>query len=221
MRGRRTVNLGLAACVVGLALCLFAPQVLAFPFVRQIGDTRVYAERPISPAIGDVLARSDRLLKVSAIYGPRYGRRIFLTDGGWRWYLLSFQSLGAFAQTRALSEAIVVNRSDVARDVVENGASIAGRRTLSGVIAHEQTHGLIRARYGFLADGRYPAWLREGYCDVVAGGGSLSDAEAASLKHQGQSVPALVYYDGRMRVEAALRSDGQSIDKLFAMNALF
>lgn len=96
-----------------------------------------------------------------------------------------------------------------------NGQSVAGSRSLSGVLAHERTHGLIRARYGVLADLRYPTWLREGYCDVVAGGGALSDAEAARLKARHETIPALAYHDGRKRVEALLRR-GRSVDALFA-----
>ena len=204
------------AAALAFVLCLHFPEALAFPYHRKIGDTVVYSDTPIFAGMETVLARSDKLLQASPIFGPRYGRRIFLTDGGWRWRVLAFQTPGAFAQTRALSETIVVNRSDVARDEVRNGRPVAGERSLSGVIAHERTHGLIRARFGLLADALYPAWLREGYCDVVAGGGSLSDEEAARLKQSGASAPALLYYDGRKRVEAILRENGGSVDRLFA-----
>lgn len=207
-----------ALLVVGAVLgtVVLAPEVLAFPHRQIIGDTVVYSEHPLPATLPRLLARSDALLKKSAIYGPGYGKRIFLTNGGWRWRVMALQSAGAFAFSRALGETIVVNRSDVARDVAFNGGSIAGARSLSGVIAHERTHGLIRARYGVTADIVYPAWLREGYCDLVAGGGSLSDRDAARLKAQHRTVPALLYYDGRKRVEAALRANGGSVDALFA-----
>lgn len=213
---RRVVNwvVGVGAAV--LATSAIAPEVLAFPHRQAIGDTVVYAEMPLPESLPGLLARSDRLLRSSGIYGPGYGRRIFLTDGGWRWQLLAVSARGAFGFSRPFTEAIVVNRSDPARDIVRNGAAVAGVRSLSGVIAHERTHGLIRARYGPFADFRYPAWLREGYCDVVAGGGSLSDHDAASLKAQHRSVPALLYYDGRKRVEALLRAKGGSVDAVFA-----
>ena len=41
-------------------------------------------------------------------------------------------------------------------------------RRLSDVMAHERTHILIRARFGILNEMRYPAWVRDGYCDDVA-----------------------------------------------------
>lgn len=217
-RGRMNRMLSLTVGVPGLLLitCAFAPQALAFPHRQVIGDTTFYSETPISRALPDVLARSDVLLRRSAIYGPGYGRRIFLTDGGWRWRLLSLQLSGSFAFTRPLTEAIVVNRSDAGRDRVFNGAPIAGERSLSGVIAHERTHGLIRAHFGFQADFTYPAWLREGYCDAVAGGSSLSERDAALLKAEHRTVPAMLFYNGRKRVEAILTSNGGSVDALFS-----
>ena len=218
MRRRRWWRGAIGPGILVLAMTpFFVPEALAFPYHRQVGETQVYSDTPIPDAISGVLARANGLLRTSVIYAPgAYGRRLFLTDGGWRWRLLSFRTLGAFAQTRWGSEPIVINRSDVARDEVTTGASVAGRRSLSGVIAHERTHGLIWHHFGFQADLIYPAWLREGYCDYVAGGGSLSDTAAKQLIARGQWVPALLYYHGRQRVTAKLRANGGSVDALFA-----
>lgn len=216
---RRSAGIAIGLLMTIIAATALAPEVLAFPYRQVIGDTILYSESPWPATMPNLLARSDALLRQSAIYGPGYGRRIFLTDGGWRWRVLALQWPGAFAFTRPLSEAVVINRSDPAHDLVFNGATVAGRRTLSGVIAHERTHGLIRARYGPLADMTYPAAIREGYCDIVAGGGSLTDAEAATLEVAGKSHPALLYYHGRRRVEAMLKRNGGNVDAVF-MNAV-
>lgn len=109
----------------------------------------------------------------------------------------------------------MINRSSVADDRVWNGSAVAGRRTLTGVIAHERTHVLIRRHFGLFAERLHPEWVREGYCDYVAGGGTLSDAEAALLRSNGSQAPALFYYDSRKRVEQALRDNGGSVDDLF------
>lgn len=197
---------------LGLVSVVFAPQLLAFPHVARIGDMHVHSERPIPARMTAVLARSDQLLRGSEIYGPGHGRRIFLTDGGWRWRVLSIGAPSAFAFSRTFTEAIVVNRSDAATDVV-----IGRRRSLSSIIAHEQTHGLLRARYGVLVDWRAPRWLVEGYADHVAGESTLTDAEAAALRSRGIAHPALVYFEGRKRVAAAL-AEGRSVDSLFERN---
>ena len=152
------------AAAVALIGSAFFPEALAFPYHRQVGDTSVYSETPISPEIVNVLARSDRLLRASPIFSSHYGHRIFLTNGGWRWKILSFPSFGAFALTRQLSEAIIVNRSDVAQDHVQNGRPIADERSLSG---ESPTRGRTRSFALISACLRTPN-IRSGCARVIA-----------------------------------------------------
>ena len=194
---------------------LCAPQLLAWPDSIRIGQTRIYAEEPIAPKIRSILARSDALLKSSTIYSDGDGRRIFLTNGGWRWRLLSFPGGGAFAYSKPLTEAIIVNRNSIAKDLAWNGQTFGGQRTLSGVIAHERTHGLIRSHFGLLAATRFPTWKVEGYCDHVAGESSLTQADYTKLMRTGTRHPAIVFFEGRRKVARILLSNGQSADALF------
>lgn len=195
---------------------IYAPQLLAFPYQRRIGTVTVYAERPIDPRIGNELARAEGLLRASPIYTGPLDRSLFLTDGGWRWRLLAIQSPGAFAFRRPFSSAIVFNRSDVAADSITNGRAIGGTRTLSGVIAHETTHIMIVNHLGEVRSAMLPTWQQEGYADHVARESSLTDAEAASLRQIDPAAPALVYYDARRRVAAALSAKRGSVDAFFA-----
>lgn len=198
-----------------LASSLWAPELLAFPYRATVGDTMVYAERPIGPALHTVVGRSNQLLHASPIFSAGYGRRIFLTSGGWRWWVLSIGTGGSFAFTRRLGEAIVVNRSSVAQDRVFNAQAIGGVPSLSGVIAHERTHSLLRHRYGLWIDRIEPAWKIEGYCDYVAQESSLTDADVAALRAAGKSHPALVYDQGRRRVAELLAVSHGKVDALF------
>nr|NUR37671.1 hypothetical protein [Sphingomonas sp.] len=208
------------AVYVGLALSLvspiLAPQLLAFPYSGRVGAHRVYSEYPIKPELGLIIGKADALAGRSPIASPVENQPIFLTNGGWRWKLLALSSQGGFALSRTLIETIVVNRSNADQDSVFNGASVARDRSLSGTLAHEMTHTAIRKHFGLLADARYPAWVREGYCDYVAGSGSLSDAEAEKLIAAKEYPPALAYWRGRKRVETELRRNGGSADALFA-----
>lgn len=215
---RRLVWNGLGGIIAAAILTIVhVPEVLAFPYHRQVGESEIYSDMPIPAAIDMVLKTSNRLLRHSAIYDPHgYGRRLVLTDGGWRWQLLAVGMPGTLALSRAGSEAIVINRSDVSHDVVFTTATVSGGRSLAQVIAHERTHGLIRHRFGITADLRYPTWVREGYCDYVAGGSTLSDTEAATLVARHQSTPALLHHEARTRVTAALQANGGSVDALFA-----
>lgn len=221
MNGGRTLWILVALLVVAaglyLSASLFFPRLLFFPYRAMAGETPIYSSTPIPPEIDDVVARADARVRESAIFAPGVLRRpILLTAGGARWRILSLGAGTSFGLTRSLGGSIVINRSSVAGDRVWNGSTVAGSRALTGVIAHERTHLLIRGRFGPLADGQYPVWVREGYCDYVAGGGTLSDAEAARLRTAGSRSLALFYYDSRKRVEQTLRDNGGSVDALFA-----
>ncbi|WP_339873067.1 hypothetical protein [uncultured Brevundimonas sp.] len=208
----RLIGLLIAAIFIS---SLFNPQLLLFPYVRMIGQTTVYSDVPIPDAAAAVIDSADALVSRSALFEPGVlTHPVFLTDGGWRWHVLSFQTLKAFAQTRPLSRAIVVNRSNLARDKVWAGP--AGERDLSAVIAHERTHALIRAKFGILADRSYPRWVVEGYCDHVAGSSTLSDEAAATLVAEDRRTPALFYYQSRKRVEAVLQENGGSVEQMFS-----
>jgi hypothetical protein len=193
-----------------------APQLLAFPHRIQVGLHTVYSVKPLTPQIVEIVAEADTKVAKSPSGGFREPNQpIFLTDGGWRWTWLAGTAQGSFALTRLVNEAIVVNHASLASDRVFNGKSIGGERSLSGAIAHEMTHGSIRAHFGITADFRFPADLREGYCDFVDGSGSLTDDQARKLIEQGIDHPALPYWRGRKRVKLELAKPGADIDKLF------
>ena len=213
--GRRW-SLALGALAVAFGIVVHCPAALAFPYHRSVDGIDVFAERPIAPQIAQVVRRSQSLIAVSPIATARHGTQIFLTGGGWRWRVLVLQSADAFAISRPFSSAIVLNRNDVARDRIFNGRAVGGERHLSSVIAHEWTHQLVRKHFGRLADGRYPVWLTEGYADHISGESSLSDAQVADLLARHEDHPALLYHEGRRRVETELAWNGGSIDRLFA-----
>lgn len=199
-----------------------APQLLAFPYQARFGTTEVLSERPIDrAAMARVLARSNRLLAASPLAdaGPA-GQRILLTDGGWRWTFLALSSRSGFALTRpvsdALSGAVIINRSDPSADLVSNGAAMGGRRTLSGTIAHERTHMLVRRRLGWLEAALLPQWKSEGLADHVAQESSLSESDVAILRRSGKDHPALPYYWGRRRVAAELARNGGNVEALLS-----
>jgi hypothetical protein len=178
----------------------------------------VYSEAPIPDAIASVISASNAKLERSEIFeAGALQRPIFLTNGGLRWDVLSIGAPHSFGLTRPAGENVVINRSNAALDKVWNGSGspITGVRSLTGVVTHERTHVLIRAHFGTFADRLYPAWVREGYCDYIAGSSTLSDTEATALRASGSTLPALFYYDSRKKVERILRENGGSVDQLF------
>jgi hypothetical protein len=213
---RRRWQVGLA----GLALVVFLPrlfpQALAFPHHESVAGSEVWSVGPMRRAdIERILAESARRVGHSPLARESEPRRIFLTDGGWRWNWLALNSRGALAISIPLGEAIVVNANDPASDRV-HGAAFGRRRTLTGIIAHETCHGMVRREIGQLQALMAPGWLVEGYCDHVAGESTLTAADAARLQAAGKDHPALTYFLGRQRVERALAANGGDVRALFA-----
>lgn len=218
MLKRAAITLAVMAALFVVSV-LYAPQLLAFPYKAQTQIGTVWSEQPLDQqALDSVASRTSDLLAQSPIAEADESRPIFLTDGGWRWTWLANTARGGFALTRPVSRAVVVNASDPASDSVRNGAPVAGERRLSGVLAHEFTHGVLRRRYGVLAMAMQPQWKVEGYADHVAQESSLSADEAAGLEAGGIGHPALPYYHGRLRVAERLAAGGGSVDDLFATN---
>lgn len=219
MTTARRWHIGAAAAAVVLALPVAVPQVLAFPYHARSHGNEVWSETPLPQAqLDSVIARSAGLVAASPLADPAgEPRHIFLTNGGWRWTWLALQNRGTFALTRAANEAVIINRSNLAADRMANGRPGADRRTLSGIIAHETCHGMERRALGIVAsDIRAPQWLREGYCDHVARESTLTPADVVRLQAEGRTPPALVYYQGRQRIEAELARNGGDVHALFA-----
>ena len=210
---RQVAIISIVALLVAPA---YVPELLFFPNSAQSGGHRVYSEAPIDQAALDrVTARSASLVQASPIARPSEPRRIFLTQGGWRWLWLTASSRNAFAISRRPGEAIVFNRTDLAADRVRNGGTIGGERSVSAVLAHEICHGMLRRHFGFTVDWSKPQWLREGYCDHVAQESSLTAAQVAELKAAGREHRAIPYFEGRQRAAAELRRNGGNVDALF------
>ena len=204
------------ASIIYLGASVAFPRLLLFPYHAMVGDTPVYSSTPIPASIREVIGHADDRVRTSELFLPAVLKKsVFLTDGGFRWTVLSISAGRAFGLTRPYDTGIIINRSSVAQDRVWNGQAVAGERSLSAVIAHERTHYLIRKRFGMMSHLTYPTWVREGYCDYVAGNSTLSDEAAARMRADGQSSPALAYYDAHRRVAEALTANGGSVETLF------
>ncbi|SEM77677.1 hypothetical protein SAMN05192583_1194 [Sphingomonas gellani] len=200
-----------------LAAVLYVPAALAFPYRAQFGATTVLSDVPIAPNMPAVLARADRLLAASPIDQPGIARTVVLTDGGWRWRVLSLTAAGGFGLRRPFGTVLTFNRSDVAADRVFNDAPVANQRTLSGTIAHETTHILVARHVGEWREPFLPSWKAEGYADYVSQESSLKPGDAARLRASDPHAPALAYFDARRRVAAELARNGGSVDRLFGL----
>lgn len=199
-------------------LLLIFPQPL---FAHEVSykNFKVYSREPLDDSVYAVLDKVEARLATSEINTPEVKPRVFLVNG---FRLYSFLSLyvggNSFGKGYPLlpTENVFVNKSDAARDLVFRNASTNSERSLSGVIAHEVTHFLVRKRFGYWRNLTMPAWKKEGYAEYVAGGSTLPYETGVALwKQNPADGTGYQYFKYYMLVKYLLEHDRLSVDQMF------
>jgi hypothetical protein len=187
-------------------LVLTVPQPL-FPHTLSYRGFTVRSDQPLSQGIYSVLDRTLARLASSAVYDSAAHHTIFLSGSYWKFALFAREHLRAFGIRSPLRGHVFISKADPERDVVVRYAEEHNERRLSGVIAHEVTHNLLRTS----AAGReLPRWKEEGYADYVAGESTFDYAEGIRILAQGESddSPAFRYLKYHLLVEHLLEERG-------------
>ena len=201
---------------LGYLLMLSFPQVL---FAHEISyrTFTVYSRQPLHKEIYAVLDKAEARLAASEIHDEAVRSRIVLTGGFHSYALWSLHVGGnSFGKSYPLlpTDNIFINRSEPARDAVLRRAAAHGERSLSGVIAHETTHLLIRRKFGYWRNLAMPAWKKEGYAEYVAGGSTLSYDDGVRMwKASPSDASGYRYFKYYMLVKYLLDHDKLSVDE--------
>jgi hypothetical protein len=211
----RYLFVSLAAAYVFL---LFYPQVL---FAHQISykNFTVYSRKPLDQSIYPVLDKVEATLSKSEINNTQVRPRIFLTNSKQLYSSLTLNiGYDSFGKGLPLlnTNNIFINDAVVAKDLVFRKSATNNSRSLSGVIAHEITHLLIRKKFGYVKNVTMPEWKREGYCEYVAGGSTLDYATGVKMwKANPQDGTGYRYFKYYMLVKYLLESDKLTVEELF------
>ena len=189
-----------AAAVLCLAYLLLHayPQPL-FAHNVTAHDITLYSRLPLPPAAVERLAQARALLDRSELAVAGRPARVFLCNSPGLFRLFAPLKAGSFAISFPFTDNIFVADADIAADLVTSAHK--ARRSLSGVIAHEITHDLIRQRLGVWQSLILPEWVVEGYCDYVADSSSYPEALGQDLLATGRpadSDSARYYLQRRM-----------------------
>ena len=210
----------------------YAPAVLAFAYVLLLcfpqlayghelayKNMTVVSRGPVDRSVLTVLADVEGRLAASALNTPEVKPRIVLTGSSSQYAMLSlYVGGGSFGKSFALlpTQNIFINRADPGNDLVFRDAKENDRRSLSGVIAHEITHLLIRHHVGYWRNLTMPAWKKEGYAEYVGGGSTLSYEDGVRLwKANPTDATGYRYFKYMMLVKHLLESEAISVDDLF------
>jgi hypothetical protein len=203
---------------VAYILLLCFPQVL-FGHQVSTGNLTIYSREPFDQNINTVLDRVQQRLAASPINSADVKPRIFLTNSFGFYSVLSVyigdNSFGkGFAALNR--DNVFINKSDAASDLVFRNAPAHNQRSLSGVIAHEITHLLVRKRYGYWRTLTMPAWKKEGYAEYIAGGSTLDYETGVRMwKANPRKGAGYQYFKYYMVVKYLLENDRISVDDLF------
>jgi hypothetical protein len=210
-------NVVVSLCAAYLLLLSF-PQVL-FAHEVTYKNFKVYSREPFDQNVYAVLDKVEARLSSSPINNPSVQPRVFLINSHGLYKAMSLYLGGnSFGKGFPLlpTNNIFINRSDFGRDLVFRNAPGDTQRSLSGVIAHETTHLLLRKRFGYLRNLTMPAWKKEGYSEYVAGGSTLDyDTGLLRWKANPKNGSGYQYFKYYMLVKYLLEREKISVDDLF------
>ncbi|MCP4256671.1 MAG: hypothetical protein GY774_03990 [Planctomycetes bacterium] len=203
-------------CISHLLLMEVYPDPL-FRYSLTHRNFTVHMREPVPHEITRVLDRVHSLLSASPLNDETLKHDIYIINSYRlsRYLFLKDVGFGANAQ---LGNTFIVN-ADPANDIArcdQHGPDDQRIRTLSGTIAHEITHALIRRHVGLWAARRIPYWLKEGYCDVVGDGSAINEREGLALVESGSWAfkPGIAYFRYRLVVDYLLNGKHITIDEL-------
>ncbi len=204
--------------VIAYVLLLCFPQVL---FAHEISyrNFQVYSRQPLDASVYAVMDKVDARLATSEINSPTVKSKVFLTNSFSFYRVLSlFLGANSFGKGFAVlpTNNIFINQADLSQDLVFRKAPAYNQRSLNGVIAHEQTHFLIRKRFGYWRNLTMPAWKREGYAEYVAGGSTLDYQTGVKMwRENPKDSTGYQYFKYYMLVKYLLEHEKLSVDDLF------
>jgi hypothetical protein len=177
----------MAAAYLALQAC---PQPLFAHSLTKDGIT-FYSREPLDGRAGDRLAQVRALVDRSELAVPNRTERVFFCNSPWLFRFFAPLSSGALAVSTNGTDNIFIAEADVKADLAIS--SSGDGRPLSGVVAHEITHGLIRHRIGIWRSMRLPKWVAEGYCEYVARSGSFPEDKGHQMLIEGESSDSLPF----------------------------
>lgn len=216
--------LGVLALLAGLvAVPLLYPDPL-FEHATRHGVFDVKSDRPIDPAIAQVIADAERRLRTSELLQRDDRFQMYICNDPWRLLLFTRSTqLGGAADP--LTRNIYLREVDVRRNRLigpDGEIADADVRPLSYFIAHEAAHVMAGRRFGRLAFFNAPKWLTEGVADMIGKGGNFDLAEnrarllAGDPEMTAEWARVGLYRRYHLMVTALIEEQGRTVAELYA-----
>ena len=151
-----------------------------------------------------VLDKSQNLLNNTELFKAGINQDIFLCNSFNEFTFFALFSRNAFAVHYPITQNIFLSKSLITENSILRNGKENNKRTLSGVIAHETTHSLLKNNLGIVKYKLLPSWKNEGYCDFIAN-------ESSFVKQKGlqdicnnkdnSDIPSFKYFEYRIITE--------------------
>jgi hypothetical protein len=165
----RKITLILTASLTTIYLLLFFFPQIVFKDKIEYKSFIIYSHSQPEKNIFSILDTVENLISHSEFYKNQKGKyKIFLCQNFFEYSFFAPTERHAFASNNLLTNNIVLSKSSISGNKVERNGTENNHRTLSGTIAHEVTHTLIKTRIGLTKYMQLDNWKNEGYADFIA-----------------------------------------------------
>lgn len=167
------------------------PQVLFAHSITAEGIT-LYSRTALPAGATECVRRAAALVRQSELAVSGRTERVFICNSPWLFRLFK-PTAGGFAYSVPVTDCVFIADGDLAADVARWSAPNYSTRSLSSLLAHEITHGLIRHRLGLVRGVLLADWVSEGYADYVARESSFPETEGLRRFKSGERHPSMSY----------------------------
>ena len=168
-----------------------------------------------------VLDKSEKLLKGTELFKIGINQDIFICSSYNEFTFFAPISRKAYGINNPISQNIFLTKSSISGNYILRNGDENNKYSLSGVIAHETVHSLLRNELGLLKYKLLPSWKNEGYCDFIANESSFNEqkgftiicndevnSESASFKYfESRKITQYLFEDRKVSLNKYLDED--------------
>ncbi len=140
-----------------------------FAYQHSYEQFNVYSDRPIPPAIDDVLKLAHKNISQSEYYDAQQKFKVFISNDKWRFILLTRNPNAGGVVQGIVSSNVHIRESDIqANKIIPPSGWMydASSRPLSYFLSHELTHAMQAQQDRFMIL-KVPGYVMEGYADYI------------------------------------------------------
>ncbi|GHT10586.1 hypothetical protein AGMMS4956_02160 [Bacteroidia bacterium] len=164
--------------IVVLYVILIAYPNPFFEYSYKYKNFKIHSTHLLGDSIDSILDRATNHLYCSEI-NTDVTHNIYFCNSFARYSFFAPISRRAFAVNYPIFNTIFIAKCDIANDsVYKNNIKDNYTKKLSGTIAHEATHTLIKEKIGLRRFIMLPKWKNEGYCEYIAHNNANATKEA-------------------------------------------